>query len=78
MVRSLAKAFNVSTYAVTAHEDWTIYDVIGRLELRLTDDRKEEITPVNGALTEAVIRCGNNIVQHFDDPLPSASRVVVD
>lgn len=79
LVRSLAKAFNVSTYAVTAHEDWTIYDVIGRLELRLTEDRKEEITPVNGALTEAVIRCGNNIVQHFDDPLhPQAEWLLID
>lgn len=79
LIRSLAKAFNVSTYAVTAHEDWTIYDVIGRLELRLTDDRKEEITPVNGALTEAVIRCGNNIVQHFDDPLhPQAEWLLID
>src|SRR5205085_12612402 len=50
LVRALARAFNVSTYAVTAHEDWTTFEVIGRLELRLTDDRKEEIVPVNGAL----------------------------
>ena len=79
LVRALAKAFNVSTFAVTAHEDWTIYDVIGRLELRLTEDRKEEITPVNGALTEAVIRCGNNVVQHFDDPNnPQAEWLLID
>lgn len=79
LVRSLAKAFNASTFAVTAHEDWTIYDVIGRLELRLTEDRKEEITPVNGALTEAVIRCGNNVVQHFDDPShPQAEWLLID
>jgi len=79
LIRSLAKAFNVSTFAVTAHEDWTIYDVIGRLELRLTEDRKEEITPVNGALTEAVIRCGNNVVQHFDDPNhPRAEWLLID
>ncbi|POR47042.1 dynein-related subfamily AAA family protein [Paraburkholderia eburnea] len=79
LVRALAKAFNVSTFAVTAHEDWTIYDVIGRLELRLTEDRKEEITPVNGALTEAVIRCGNNVVQHFDDPShPQAEWLLID
>jgi 5-methylcytosine-specific restriction protein B len=79
LVRALAKAFNVSTFAVTAHEDWTIYDVIGRLELRLTEDRKEEITPVNGALTEAVIKCGNNIVQHFDDPAhPQAEWLLID
>ncbi|MCQ0520966.1 AAA family ATPase [Klebsiella pneumoniae] len=79
LVRALAKAFNASTFAVTAHEDWTIYDVIGRLELRITEDRKEEITPVNGALTEAVIRCGNNVVQHFDDPNhPQAEWLLID
>lgn len=79
LVRALAKAFNVTTFAVTAHEDWTIYDVIGRLELRLTEDRKEEIIPVNGALTEAVIRCGNNVVQHFDDPVhPQAEWLLID
>lgn len=79
LVRALAKAFNASTFAVTAHEDWTIYDVIGRLELRLTEDRKEEIIPVNGALTEAVIRCGNNVVQHFDDPNhPQAEWLLID
>jgi 5-methylcytosine-specific restriction enzyme B len=79
LVRALAKAFNVTTFAVTAHEDWTIYDVIGRLELRLTEDRKEEIIPVNGALTEAVIRCGNNVVQHFDDPNhPQAEWLFID
>lgn len=79
LVRALAKAFNVSTFAVTAHEDWTIYEVIGRLELRLTEDRKEEITPVNGALTEAVIRCGNNVVRNFDDPgHPQAEWLMID
>ncbi|MGF6245552.1 5-methylcytosine-specific restriction protein B [Paraburkholderia sp. GAS38] len=79
LVRALAEAFNVSTFAVTAHEDWTTYDVIGRLELRLTEDRKEEITPVNGALTEAVIRCGNHIVQHFDEPSsPQAEWLIID
>lgn len=79
LVRSLARAFNVSTYAVTAHEDWTTFDVIGRLELRLTKDGKEEIVPVNGALTEAVIHCGNNIVLNFDDPtIPQAEWLFID
>lgn len=79
LIRALAKAYNVSTFAVTAHEDWTIYDVIGRLELRLSEDRKEEIVPVNGALTEAVIRCGNNVVQNFDDPdHPQAEWLLID
>ena len=78
-IRALARGFNASIYGVTAHEDWTIYDVIGRLELRLTEDRREEIVPVNGALTEAVIRCGNNIVRHFDDPLlPQAEWLLID
>jgi MoxR-like ATPase len=79
LARAVAKAFNVSTYPVTAHEDWTIYDVIGRLELRLSNDRKEEIVPVNGAFTEAVIRCGNNIVLHFDDEThPQAEWLLLD
>jgi len=79
LARAVAKAFNVSTYPVTAHEDWTIYDVIGRLELRLSKDRKEEIVPVNGAFTEAVIRCGNNIVLHFDDAThPQAEWLLID
>ena len=79
LVRAIARAFNVTTFPVTAHEDWTIYDVIGRLELRLTADRCEEIVPVNGAFTEAVIRCGNNMVRHFDDPLhPQAEWLLID
>lgn len=79
LARALAAAFNATIYAVTAHEDWTIYDVIGRLELQLNSERKEEIVPVNGAFTEAVIRCGNNVVAHFDDPLlPQAEWLFID
>jgi len=79
LIRAVARAFDVSIFAVTAHEDWTTYDVIGRLELKLSQDRKEEIVPVNGALTEAVIRCGNNIVQHFDDAShPQAEWLLID
>ena len=80
LARAVAEAFNASTYPVTAHEDWTIYDVIGRLELRLSSDRKEEIVPVNGAFTEAVIRCANNIVLHFDnkEDHPQAEWLLLD
>lgn len=79
LARALAKAFNASTFAVTAHEDWTIYDVIGRLELRLSEERKEEVVPVNGSFTEAVIRCANNVVRHFDDPSqPQAEWLLID
>lgn len=79
LARALCEAFNVSTLPVTAHEDWTVFDVIGRLELRLHPDRKEEIIPVNGYFTESVIRCANAIVRHFDDPAePQAEWLLID
>ena len=64
---------------MTAHEDWTVFDVVGRLELSITAERKEEIRPVNGFFTEAVIRCANNIVRHFDEPEePQAEWLLID
>ena len=56
-----------------------MFDVIGRLELRLHEDRKEEIVPVNGYFTESVVRCANSIVRHFDDPAePQAEWLLID
>lgn len=79
LARALCDAFGVSTMPVTAHEDWTVFDVIGRLELRLHEDRKEEIVPVNGYFTESVIRCANAVVRHFDDPNePQAEWLLID
>lgn len=79
LARALCEAFNASVFPVTAHEDWTVFDVIGRLELRLHEDRKEEIVPVNGYFTEAVIRCANTTVLHFDDPTePQAEWLLID
>ncbi|MDE2823871.1 MAG: AAA family ATPase [Chloroflexota bacterium] len=79
LARALCDAFQVSTLPVTAHEDWTVFDVIGRLELRLHEDRKEEIVPVNGYFTECVVRCANSIVRHFDDPAePQADWLLID
>ncbi len=79
LARALCEAFNASIFPVTAHEDWTVFDVIGRLELRLHEDRKEEIVPVNGYVTEAVIRCANTTVLHFDDPAePQAEWLLID
>ena len=79
LARALCDAFQVSTFPVTAHEDWTVFDVIGRLELRLHADRKEEIVPVNGYFTEAVVRCANAVVRHFDDPSePQGEWLLVD
>ena len=79
LARALCESFHVSTLPVTAHEDWTVFDVIGRLELRLNSERKEEIVPVNGYFTEAVIRCANWIVRHFDNPTePQAEWLLID
>lgn len=79
LARALCDAFHASAFPVTAHEDWTVFDVIGRLELRLNSDRKEEIVPVNGYFTEAVIRCANSIVRHFDQPTePQAEWLLID
>jgi hypothetical protein len=79
LARALCDAYQVSTFPVTAHEDWTVFDVIGRLELRLHADRKEEIVPVNGYFTESVVRCANAIVRHFDDPAePQAEWLLID
>ena len=79
LARALCDAFQVSTFPVTAHEDWTVFDVIGRLELRLHEDRKEEIVPVNGYFTESVVRCANCVVRHFDDPSePQADWLLID
>ena len=79
LARALCEAFQVSTFPVTAHEDWSVFDVIGRLELRLGDDRKEEIVPVNGYVTEAVVRCANAISKHFDESTePQAEWLLID
>lgn len=79
LARAIADAFNVSTTLVTAHDDWTIYDVIGRLELQLTNEQKEQVVPVNGCFTQTVINCANQIVQHFDDSnKPQAEWLIID
>jgi MoxR-like ATPase len=79
LARALCQAFHASIFPVTAHEDWTVFDVIGRLELRLHGDRKEEIVPVDGYFTESVIRCANTTVRHFDDPSePQAEWLLID
>jgi MoxR-like ATPase len=79
LARAIAEAFNVSTTMVTAHDDWTTYDVIGRLELQLTEDQKEQVAPVNGCFTQTVINCANRIVQNFDDPVkPQAEWLIID
>lgn len=68
LARALCRAYRCSVLPVTAHEDWTTYEVVGRQELRLDDSGHEQVAPVNGFFTEAVIQCAGAIVRHADDP----------
>lgn len=79
LARALCRAFHVSLLPVTAHEDWTTFEVIGRQELRVDEAGNEEIVGVNGFFTEAVIRCAGNLVKHFDDPdAPQGTWLLID
>jgi 5-methylcytosine-specific restriction enzyme B len=66
LARALCRAFNCQYLPVTAHEDWSVFEVIGRQELRVTNEGKEEIVPVDGYFTKAVISCAGAVVRHFD------------
>jgi MoxR-like ATPase len=77
--RALCKAFNCAIMPVTAHEDWSVFEVIGRQELKVDNDGNEEILPVNGFFTEAVIRSAGYIVKHFDNTdEPQAEWLLID
>jgi MoxR-like ATPase len=79
LARALARAFHSTILNVTAHGDWSTFEVIGRQELRVDPEGNEEIVPVNGAFTEAAIRCAGQIVKHFDDPAePQATWLLID
>jgi MoxR-like ATPase len=82
--RALAKAFDAELLPVTAHEDWSTFEVIGRQELRVDKDGKESIVPVNGHFVEAVIRCAGRIPPHLDNRgsgkpgAPQATWLLID
>jgi 5-methylcytosine-specific restriction protein B len=79
LARALAEAFNVELMSVTAHDDWSTFEIIGRQELRVDDNNNEEIVPVNGHFTEAVIRCAGSIPAHADNPTrPQATWLLID
>ena len=79
LARALCRAFHCSYLPVTAHEDWTTFEVIGRQTLIVNKDGKEQIIPINGFFTEAVIRCAGSIVRHFDaDAEPQATWLLID
>ena len=79
LARILCEAFGVDVLPVTAHEDWSTFEVIGRHELRVNADGQEEIVGVNGFFTEAAIRCAGSIVRHFDnEEEPQATWLLID
>jgi 5-methylcytosine-specific restriction protein B len=79
LARALCRAFGATFLPVTAHEDWSVFDVIGRQELRVDADGKEEIVPVNGFFADAAIGCAGAVVRHFDDPSqPQAMWLLID
>ena len=79
LARALARSFNAGLLPVTAHEDWSTFEVVGRQELRVDENNNEEIVPVDGHFTEAVIRCAGRIPSHFDNPdNPQAEWLLID
>lgn len=75
---AICKAMNVDACTVTAHEDWSTFDVIGRHELRSVEGA-EEVVPVNGFFTDAVVKCAGSVVRHADDPaVAQAAWLVID
>jgi MoxR-like ATPase len=78
LARALCRAFHCSAMEVTAHEDWSTFEVIGRQSL-VVDAGGERIVPVNGFFTEAVVRCAEAIVRHADCPEePQATWLLID
>ena len=76
---ALCRAFGATWFPVTAREDWSTFELIGRQELRVDAEGHEEILGVNGYFTESVIRCAGAIVRHFDDPSePQANWLLID
>jgi MoxR-like ATPase len=77
---ALAEAFGAETLLVTAHEDWSVYEVVGRQTLDVGDDGKEAIVPVDGYFTEAAISCAGAIGRWWDNPddRPQATWLIID
>jgi len=79
LARALAAAFGCRLMSVTAHEEWSAYEVIGRQELSVDSDQRESIVPVNGFFSEAVVECAGLISQHDAYPSqPQAAWLMID
>ena len=78
LARLISKAFNCSLVAVTAHEQWSTFELIGKQTL-VIENGQQVIKPENGFFTESVILCANAIVRHFDEPTePQATWLLID
>lgn len=80
LAQRLAKVFRAGLDVVTAHEDWTTYDVIGRQELSIVDGH-ETVVPVDGHVVRAILRCAAQIVawdDAEDHDADQASWLLVD
>jgi MoxR-like ATPase len=76
---AIARAFNCNLYPVTAHEEWSTYELIGRQTIVVGESGREQVLPVNGHFTESVIECANSIVKNFDNPdEPQATWLFID
>jgi MoxR-like ATPase len=79
LARALCRAFSAAPLEVTAHEEWSTFEVIGRQTIDFDENGKERILPVNGYFTEAVIQCAGMIRNHFDKPEdPQATWLLID
>jgi 5-methylcytosine-specific restriction protein B len=80
LAQRLARAFGADLEIVTAHEDWTTYDVIGRQELAVVDGQ-EEVVPVDGHVVRSILKCAAQIVAWEDaehGEVDQASWLLVD
>ncbi|MFM9877717.1 MAG: AAA family ATPase [Rhodoglobus sp.] len=79
LARAISQAMNVSLNSATAHENWTTFDVVGRLDLELDQNGTEHTVPLDGVFPRAVIACANSISTHFDEPTwPQATWLAID
>ena len=79
IARAISEAMNVTLITATAHENWTTFDVVGRLDLQLDEHGSEHTVPLDGVFPRAVIACANAISTHLDEPKwPQATWLSID
>lgn len=77
LAEALCTAFKVARRFVTAHEDWSTYEVIGRQTIEINRDGREQVIPVNGYFTETAIECAEAIARHHQTPSSAQAKWLV-